>query len=53
MKERDVDLLLDRCRAVRPNPCAGCKAVNHALKCANMKPSACKLEGNGGSGKSF
>lgn len=43
MIEQDVQRLLDQCKAIKPNPCAGCAAFNHAEKCATMKPVNCKL----------
>lgn len=39
---QDVERLLDQCKAVKPNPCAGCQAFNHAEKCAKVRDTDCR-----------
>lgn len=47
MIDQETQRLLDKCKAIQPNPCAGCPAHNHAEKCATMKPVDCKLNHEG------
>lgn len=44
MIDQEIQRLLDKCKAVKPNPCVGCHAHNHAEKCRTVKPVDCKLE---------